>query len=288
MKKKKGLSDGMQIGTIPDLLARVEEEYEKRKEEASIQQKANKEKLSAAIREEAELTKKIDKEQKIVERMQNDYLDLEVKTEKEKRAEATKNVLKESDVRSGKVLLKDFILKGKKDSEILEEIVEKVAAEIDRGLRVIHTKNKEILELEKSRAESKNMIRALLIQPGQFMLELLKGLKEFTEIQVGSFIEDMHGYRTELDEIKRKILLTEGKSLTPGYNWGDRMTIAEAYKLIFNPIIPLELIPKLKAELEKCKGAESVTVSYYLRSKEFDIRPIGGVFDRQHKEIRSI
>ena len=288
MKKKKGLSDGMQIGTIPDLLARVEEEYEKRKEEASIQQKANKEKLSAAIREEAELTKKIDKEQKIVERMQNDYLDLEVKTEKEKRAEATKNVLKESDVRSGKVSLKDFILKGKKDSEILEEIVEKVAAEIDRGLRVIHTKNKEILELEKSRAESKNMIRALLIQPGQFMLELLKGLKEFTEIQVGSFIEDMHGYRTELDEIKRKILLTEGKSLTPGYNWGDRMTIAEAYKLIFNPIIPLELIPKLKAELEKCKGAESVTVSYYLRSKEFDIRPIGGVFDRQHKEIRSI
>ena len=284
----KGFSDDMKILTIPDLLKRVEQEYEKRKKEASIQQKANKEKLIAVIREEAELTKTIDKETKIVKKMQDDYLKLEVYTEAKAREEASKGVLREADVRTGKVSLKDFILKGKKDSEISEEIVEKVAAEIDRGLKAIHAKNKEILELEKSRAESKNMIRALLIQPGQFMLELLKGLKEFTEEQVGSFIEDMHGYRTELDEIKRKIHLTEGKSLTPGYNWGDRMTIAEAYKLIFNPIIPLELIPKLKAELEKCKGAESVTVSYYLRSKDFDIRPIGGVFDRQHKEIRSI
>jgi len=284
----KGFSDDMKILTIPDLLKRVEQEYEKRKKEASIQQIANKEKLAAAIREEAEFTKKIDKEQKIVERLQNDYLELEVKAKARIRAEASKGVLREVDVRSGKVLLKDFISKGKKDKEISEEVVEKVAAELDRGLKAIHAKNKEILMVEKSRAESKNMIRALLIQPGQFMLELLKGLKEFTEIQVGSFIEDMHGYRTELDEIKRKIHLTEGKSLTPGYNWGDRMTIKEAYKLIFNPIIPLELIPKLKAELEKCKGAESVTVSYFLRSKDFDIRPIGGVFDRQHKETRSI
>ena len=287
MSSVKGLSDDMKILTIPDLLKRVEQEYEKRKKEASISQKANEEKLAAAIREEAELTKKIGKEQKIAERLQQDYFELESRTEKEAREKASKGVLREADVRSGKVSLKDFILKGKKDSEINSEVAEQTAKELEQGLKVIREKNLEILELEKSRAESKNMIRALLIQPGQFLLELLKYLKEFTEGEVGSFIEDMHGYRTELEEVNRKIQLTQGKSLTPGYTW-DRLSLSEAYKLIFNPIIPLELIPKLKAELEKVKRAEKVSVSYYLRSKEIDIRPIGGVFDPQHKTIRSI
>jgi len=159
----KGFSDDMKILTIPDLLKRVEQEYEKRKKEASLQQKENEEKLSAAIREEAELTKTIDKEQKIIEKMQNDYLELEVKTEAKIRAEASKGVLREADVRSGKVSLKDFILKGKKDSEISEEVVEKVAVELDRGLKAIHTKNKDILELEKSRAEYRTIVRALII-----------------------------------------------------------------------------------------------------------------------------
>jgi len=45
-------------------------------------------------------------------------LKIEIKVEEEKREIATKDALRENDVKSGKVSLKQFMSKGKRDSEI--------------------------------------------------------------------------------------------------------------------------------------------------------------------------
>jgi len=268
-----GLSDDMKIETIPDLLKRVNEEYLKRQAEALQQQKVSNAKLLEAVQEEGRLTREIDKEEKIVKKLQSDFLDLEIKFKKEAIQKAEGDFLREKDLRSGKVKLADFLLRGKKDKDIAEEVAERTAEELEAGLKGIKAKNFEILKLDKLRAEQRNLIRGLIVQPGQFMLTLFKELKEFTEQEIGSFIGDMEGYRTELQEIERQIILIEkGIGLTSGYRW-DSLTPKEALEIQFSPLLPIECVPKLKVELEKCKDADRVVVNYFWRSKDVDVTP---------------
>jgi len=269
----KGLTENMKIETIPDLLKRVNEEYLKRQAEALEQQKVSNAKLLEAVQEEGRLTREIDKEKKIVGKLQSDFLDLEVKFEKEARKKAEGNFLREKDLRTGKVKLEDFLEKGKKDSEIESEIAKRTAEDLKQGLSAIKTKNFEILKLDKLRAEQRNLIRGLVVQPGQFMLTLFKELKEFAEDELGSFMADMEGYRTEGQEIERQIILVEkGIGLTSGYRW-DSLTPKEALEIQFSPLLPIECVPKLKSELAKYQDADRVVVNYFWRSKDMDVTP---------------
>ena len=274
---------------MPDLLARVDREYERRKEETRIRQESQKEKLIAAFKEEKETSKAIGKAWKIIEKMETDFFDLEIEAESKARKRITKDIARESDVRAGKISLKKFHQEGKWDAEIEETIIKETTEELDASRTAIRNKALEVMELEKTLYESRQTIHHLGIYPGIIMTELLKGLQEFSQEQVNLFRDDVPGYEIQLSEIKRKLLLTQNKSIGGGQIF-DGCTVREARKLQFDPIIPQNLIPKLLNELSKYPDDELVVVSYLFREKDIDVesRRIRKKFLTTSKVIRKV
>lgn len=272
-KEKTELRYGMTGMSLPTILERVNQEFLKKKAELEKIEALTKKELTTAIEKEEEITGLINEATQIKEKMEDEYLSLEKKVASEKRKLAEKDVILEADVRSGKASLKDFMTKGKRDSEILNETIEKTAAELERGMEAIHNKAIEILELQLSLGNVRNTARGLILRGGHSMIELLTTLKDFTEEQTGAFQVDMHNFRSEAKETMSKLTLIKSRvSQSPGHSWEARSP-EEAKKIIFDPIIPLDLVPQLKAGLEQYKDAEKVTIRYFWKSKEVDLTP---------------
>jgi|GEM_PF-1529632 len=272
-KKNKGINYDNEPLTVLDLLARLNQEYERRMKELKARQDMDKATRIATIQKEKEITNLIAKEKKIIEKMQQDFSDFEIDTEAKAREEASKGVLREADVRTGKISLKDFILKGKKNSEIQAEVVEKVTEELELATKAIRAKNLEILKLQKELYQHKQGIRNQLNQPGFQFLEMLKGMEGYGNEQMNLFAEYMPSYHFEIKETERKLFLCEGKSIGGGQNW-EKRTVKEAKKIVFDPILPVDLIPKLRSQLSGLDDDDIVSVSFLFRGHDIDVRII--------------
>jgi len=284
MNKGKGIQDDTKILTIPDLMARVDEELEKQLKVRKKREAANKASLAVAVQEERDIIDKIGKAKKIVKKLIAEFQAIEAKTITEKRKEAEGAAIREADVRSGKANLKDFHSKGKRDSAILSETRQKSVAELESSLKLVRQKNLEILMLEDSLGECRNTIRGLSMQPGRFMIDMLKGLREFTEQEQGAFMGELESSRTSWHETKEKILLTQGKSMSGRYVW-DGLSMAQARSLQFSPLLPLSCVEKLKSELETYEGSENISLTLYTRIKDIEITSIS---PRQSGVIQTI
>jgi len=269
-KKSKGFSDNMQIGTMPDLLKIINEELEKRQKEAAIKRDMNSGKLDAAFQEEKRITGEIKKARKIVNSMEMDFSELEMNTEIETKKQVEKGLARESDVRAGRITLKEFNQRGRYDKQISEEIVKGVAEKLESASKILRSKNLEILKLEKLLYECQDLIRGLILQPGFFVLEVLKNVREFGDHELALFLDELPDKRVALNEVKRKLLLCEGKSIGGGQRW-DRQTVKEARRLQFSPIIPQNLIPKLLSELSQYPDNEMVSVHFLFHEKDIDV-----------------
>ena len=105
------------------------------------------------------------------------------------------------------------------------------------------------------------------------MLDMLKGLREFTEDEHGAFMGELDSLRTEWNQVKEKILLTQGKSMSGRYVWTG-LSMDEAKALQFSPLLPLSCVEKLKSELAKYKGSEGISITYYVNLKDVEITNI--------------
>jgi len=251
------------ILTIEDLTKRVVNEWEKKRKEAQEEEGRLKKQLEVAVKEEKEITGKLSKAKKVVSQMEQEYLKIESKLETEKRKQIESSSIKEEDVKSGKVKLKDFLKAGKTNKQIAEETVKRVTEELSQALKVIRAKNLEIMTMEKELAEVQIKIRQLIIAPGKILQQKLKELKEFTDSEMGLFLADIHSSRTQLESIKNKLNLTQGKALTPGYRW-PRCSPEAARAIQFDPILPKELVSSLLEQLEANKDKETVCVNFTL------------------------
>jgi len=261
------MTEGIRIDSIPDLVKRISQEWKRKEKEAEAEKKKLEEELKATVQEEAKIKKELDKARKIVQKMKEDYNEAEAKIEREERERIEKEAIKEEDVRAGKASLKDFIQKGKSEKQITEEVVKQSMKELVVGLQAIRAKNLEIMKLEQRLAKTQFEIRKLIIGPGRILQQKLKELKDFADDEMGLFIADLHNSRNQLDQVKHRFNLTQGKSLTPGYKW-DRMSPAEARKIAFDPILPQELISSLLKQLKEHEGEEGVSVEFYLGKGE--------------------
>ncbi len=273
-----------EIATVPDLMKRITTLWRTKEEEAATLYDKEKERLKTEIQNEKKLTAQLEKQRKLAAKLETEYLGIEEKTEAEVKARVSKGVARENDVRSGKITLAEFKAKGKYDKDLTSEAMKQSAKELEKTLKVVREKRLEILRLEKALYACQNLIRSLVLQPAMILQQVLKDCGEITDREIGLFLDDNYGLRSHLDMAESKLLLTVGKSLTPGFNF-DRMPLEEAHKLIFNPIIPLDLVPLLKAELEKVQGAEEVQINFYLRSRDFMIRPFGGTLKSRRGPI---
>lgn len=273
MKKKiKGIDFENEPQTVPDLLLRIDQEYEKRKAEAQTRQDARKEELRAEIQKERNLTKTLKKANQIMVGMIADFEEIEAGAKARIKKETEKNVLREADVRSGKATLKEFHSKGEFDKELSKKITDKVAVDLESISHAVRAKRVEIWNLEKSLYEIKHRIRSMVIQPGLAMLDIFKQIAEYGGEQVTLFTEDLPAYHDQVKEIQNKLWMVDGKSLSGlGHTWDSR-TAKEARKLILDPRMPLDLIPSLYDQLERIEDDGMVGVYRYLKPHEIEVK----------------
>lgn len=271
--KKKGINDDTEIGTVSTLLKRINEEYSKRQKEVEIQDRANEELLTTATKKEKLLIEEIGEAKKIVSKMISDYGKIEADVEVAERKKIEENVLREADVKSGKVSLREFRTKGKYDVKIAGEVLAKSVQELEATLSVIRKKGLAILKTEERLGDCRNTIRNLTIRPGMVMLEMLKGLYEFTDVEVASFMSELDSLRTEWDQTKQNLLLADGKSIS-GRHVFERLTMEQAKALQFSPLLPLSCVEKLKSELVKYEESENISITYYVNLKTIEITSI--------------
>ena len=272
-KKQKGINYDTQIDTVNILLQRINEELDKRREEIEAKDRANAELLTKVTGEESSLMEEISRGKKIVEKMISDYRKIEADVETSERKKAEENVLRESDVRSGKVSLAQFREKGKYDKDIAAESLRKSVFELETSLTVIREKNLENLKLREKLGSCRNTIRNLTLRPGLTMLEMLKSVYDFTDIQVADFMGELESLRTGWNQTKQDLLLIEGKSMSGRHVWTG-LSMDEAKALQFSPLLPLSCVEKLKSELAKYKGSEGISITYYVNLKDVEITNI--------------
>jgi len=267
------MNEGVEILTMPQLVKHIIDHWKEEQIKALAAETEQREKLTVEIQEEQNLIAKLKKARLIATQMEADFLEIEARIEGEKRAMIETSSTREQDVLSGKVTLSEFTKRGLSEKKIYEKAVEQTMIELEQGLKAARSKRLSILELEKELLETQTKIRYLIIEPGRALQRSLKNLAEFAEREIGLFLEEVHTSKAALEEVKSKILLTEGKSLGPGHSWS-RLTVEQAYALQFDPIIPLECIAALKSKLESFKNSETVNVTYFLRTKTIDVSSI--------------
>lgn len=270
---KKFNEDIKPILTVPDLTRRINESYDRKRQEAQLLQQQQEDLLKIAVEEEKELIEKLDVAKEITAKMEQEYSEIEARTEGEKRAQIEVNSIREKDVLSGKVTLREFTKKGISEKAIYEKTTKETVAELELSLRAIRMKKVEILEIERSLYSCQSRIKNLILQPALILQRVHKDMLEVSDTEIGEFLADVYGSREALKQTEHLIFLTQGKSLSSGYRW-DRLTPKEALKIQYDPILPFELIPKLKTELAKLKDAEFVSVVFYLRAKDIDVTSI--------------
>ncbi|MBA7496135.1 hypothetical protein ES702_06733 [subsurface metagenome] len=269
---KKNNDDTKPIQTVPDLTRRINESYDRKRKEAVLLQEEQRARLDIAIQEEKDLTEKLKIAQGITAKMEQDYSAIEIKLEAEKKERIEKESIREKDVLSGKVTLREFTQKGTSEKQITEKAIKEAIAELGNSLKAVRTKRIEILEIQRSLYGCQNRIKNLILQPALILQRIHKDMLEVSDIEIGEFLADIYGARDSLKQAEHFIFLTQGKSLGSGHRW-DRLTVKEAKQIVFDPILPFELIPKLKAELEKFKLAEFISVIFWLRAKDIDVNP---------------
>ena len=276
------MSEGIEIRTIPDLVKRVKEEWDRKEKEAEARKKELEENMRGALRKEKELKGKLEKAESVVSKMESEYSELESKLLKEKRKAAEKGTPLEEDVRSGKISLKEFQKKGKFEAEIQKAVIEKTQEELSQSLEAIRSKKLEIMQLQLELIKTQHRVRQLMLQPGIILKEVLKNLKEFADKEMGLFYADYASTREALQQQEHRLQLTTGKALTPGYRW-DRMSVKQAKTVAFDPILPEKLVPSLLNQLSQLDDDASVIVDFTLRPLEVHVSSHGVYTPRSDK-----
>jgi len=268
------MGEGIEIQTTTELVRHILDHWKSEQTKALAAEGEQKEKLTVEIRKEQDLEKKLKEARSIAEKMETEYSQIEAKIEAEKRVQIEINSIREKDVLEGRVTLAEFTKKGISEKAIYEKATKETVEEMKHSMVAIRSKNKEILEIEKELLEIKLGIRFQLTQPAKNLQKSLRDLLEFSQHELSIFLEEIHSSKDELTRIINKLnLAIKGQSLGPGYVW-TRLSPKQARRVQFDPILPRKLIPKLKVELEKFKDAETVNISYYIRSKTVDVTSI--------------
>jgi len=269
------MTEGIEIQTVPELVKHIIDHWEKEKKESLAAETEQRKKLTIEIQKEQSLEKKLKESRSIAKKMELEYMQLEARIEGEKKSMIEIRSLKEEDVKSGKITLSEFYKMGKTKDQVYAETVKETMKELEQGLKAARAKRLEILNFEKELLETQTKIRYLIIEPGRILQRSLKDLAQFAEREIGHFLEEVHSSKHQLEQVKGQLLLTEGKSLGPGYSWS-RLTIEQAKRLQFSPLLPLECIAALKSKLQSYKNGDIVNVTFFLRTKGIDVTPIGG------------
>lgn len=272
----------IKVLTAPDLNRHILELWEEKKKESLILQEESEKELRAAIEKESDLQAPLKEARKIIKQMEEDYKKLEQKSEQKIRERVEKSSLREKDVLSGKVTLREFNSKGISEKKITEKIFSESIAELEGSLSTVRKKNIEILRLEQQLYKVQTLIRNLILRPAKILRQVFKDCCEIADIEIGSFLSELQSANTALALTDHKILLTQGKSLSPGYRW-DHLTYEQALSVQFDPILDMSCVQELKTQLKDFKDFENISVVFYLKSKSVEVSASGKMSRRKER-----
>ena len=269
---------GFNVVNIMDLVKRSQKEWDQRAESRKVYEAELKEKMQAAVEKESLLQEDLKAAQDIVKGMEADYLKLQADTEKKQSATVRKKSMTAAKVKSGEVSLREFQFKGKKESEILQAIVENSTKELADSLNVIRAKNSEILELELEIYKQQQIVFSCSLYPGETLRKAYEEQAKFLSQEMNVLFEDKVQSDSRVKTKESDIWLIEGKTLygKGGHSWNG-LTLEKAHAVAFSPIFPLRLIPELEKELKALEGnEESINVVLHvgpqgLKTAEIDV-----------------
>lgn len=279
------MSKDVTIKTVPDLNRHILSIWEEKRKESEQLQKEAADELREAIQKESDIQIPLKKARSIARKMQKEYLELELKSETEERKRITKGLVREGDVKSGKATLKEFHAKGLYDRDIESKILAATKEKLEDSLKVCRAKNIEILELERDLFETQSLIRNLMLRPAKILQRVFKDCSEISDKEVGEFLSELYVARSALDLCNHKLLLTQGKSLNPGYRW-DHLSFKQAQAIVFDPILDMSCVQELKAKLKGFEDSENISISFNLRSKSVDVIAPGQMSHRKSMSIK--
>jgi len=249
--------------SVKDLLARVQEQHEKKSKEAEKIRDEVRRGIIEAMEAEEKLKQKIKVERTQAESMVLEYDKLYEKESARILEETEKQSISKKDVQDGKASLSQFQLEGKQDEEIAETARTQAMEEMEKASDAIRDLKKRILENELKLCDIRLKIYSLSTQPARIMMETYKSNLDWLQYEFGLILKDGSKEQYQKKQKKHELSLAEtGVSVDGGQAWRN-ITAKKARGLIHNPIMRKELIPILLEQLNNL-GNEAAMVTVTL------------------------
>lgn len=260
-------NNAVQRPTAVRLVELAKERHEEVVKKASVQEKANQKQIDELTAKEKELKVDIEAGRKQLEKMIDEFNQLEKETAIRNLEEVKENASTVEDVKSGKITMTEFSAKGMQDSDIEKTVILKTQADLESASDAIRSKAVDIVRLELELFKVQNTIHNLTLNPVRSLLTSYTGLLDMLQFQLGPLASESHQSQSEKVQKEHEIMLIEhGVSVGGGYTWSN-ITLEQAYLLKFDPIVPKEEIPSLLEKLAEFKADDNVRLTVSFRTK---------------------
>jgi len=268
------------IQSIGDLVQKANEFWQEQTEKRKEHEEKLKGVLETALAEETGLIKELTAAKKTVAGLESEYFELEKSVEKEEKKRVGKEQLTAEKVKSGEITLRAYQARGvtaeQKTSLIISGILEKLKA----SLNVIRSKKKEILQQELELAKLKNKVFRLNLYPGQVLSKAYQNQIEYLNTNMSVLHADVVQSDSSAKQLEHQLHLSEGKGLSAGHRW-NRLTLEQAQRILFDPIIPEALIKDLKQQLQEFQGTEElINIILHMapgKDPSLEVNPAAGI-----------
>jgi len=290
-KKIEKKADSIIESTVGKLVKMVEDQLAQKRKEIAELEKQQRAEFEGLIKREEELKEHLKAERAIAEKMIVEYKEIEKKTEEKTTQEIEMKTLKEQDVKEGRISIQEFLKSGKTKKERFELSIAQAQKELIEVLRLIRQKNVEILSLERELAQVQDRIFHLAVYPLRNLERAFESTRDFCDFQMGHLIGQMSEAETKLGQLEIQFQLVEkGQALSSGHVWRD-LTLDEARRVEFDPVLPERHVQTLKSRLKEFEGQKNVrlNVEWYWKGDEFYVEsPYIEMGERPLAELKRI
>jgi len=272
--------EGITILSITDLVKKADIRWKEDEQKRADHKAKLKGILNTAIGEESGLIKKLTQEKKVVAGMEKEYFEMEKKVEKETTAAVEKNELTAEKVKSGEISIREFQARGVTAGEKVSLIIAGILEKLKASLKVIRSKRKEVLQKELELAKLKNKVNSLRLYPAQILSKSYQDQIEFLNTNMGVLHAAVVTSNSSVKLLEHFLHLTDGRGLSAGHSW-TRLTLEQAMKIPFDPILPESLIQDFKQQLHTFQDPEElINVRLHTppgRDSSIEVDPAAGI-----------
>lgn len=263
--------------TVDGLVALAKARHDEVMAKAEKLEKQQKEQIAEMTAKEKELKKEIGEAKEQLETMASEFEVVERKQREKALAEIKSEEMTEDDLKSGKITIAQFEANGKDTDEVRRMALAKTVEILERSSDAARSKGEEIVRFEKDLYDIQDSIYSMLMYPIKLWRQSYRDVGDMLDFQFSKMAEGGSSARALSDQKKNEVMLIEsGISISStGYVWSN-LSLKDAYRVRFDPILPKEHIVSLLEELDGIPGTErtKVTITYRHKGSHWPGDPI--------------